>query len=178
MTPILLAGPAVEPVTLAEMRAYLRLDDEAEDGLVSALIGAARLLVEAASGRILVEQSWRLVLDRWPRSRIVAPPFSPLIAVEGVRVERGGGDPGVEGVRLLGEDRLLVDPAVPDPLPVRGGIEIDLRAGYGGPEAVPPPLVQAIRVLVARWFENRGETEIALPADLGPLVLPFRRARL
>jgi uncharacterized phiE125 gp8 family phage protein len=160
------------------MRTWLRLDDEAEDGLVSALIGAARLLVEAASGRILVEQRWRLVLDRWPRSRIVAPPFAPLIAVEAVRVDRGGGDPLVEGVRLLGQDRLLVDPSVPDPLPAREGIEIDLGAGYGGPEDVPPPLVQAIRILVARWFENRGEAQVALPADLGPLILPFRRPRL
>jgi len=32
--PVLIAGPAVEPVSLAEMRAYLRLDDGAEDDLV------------------------------------------------------------------------------------------------------------------------------------------------
>ena len=43
MTPLLIAGPAVEPVTLAAMRDYLRLDDTAEDDLVAALIKAARL---------------------------------------------------------------------------------------------------------------------------------------
>ena len=42
MTPIRVAGPTVEPVSLAEMRAYLRLDSDdggAEDGLIGALLG-------------------------------------------------------------------------------------------------------------------------------------------
>jgi uncharacterized phiE125 gp8 family phage protein len=41
MNPILIDGPAVEPVALADMRAFLRLDDAAEDDLVTALIGTA-----------------------------------------------------------------------------------------------------------------------------------------
>jgi len=86
MIPLLIAGPAVEPVTLAEMRAYLRLDDDAEDELVAALIKAARLVAEAACGRQLVEQSWRLTLDRWPCGRAVLLPLSPLIRIERIRV--------------------------------------------------------------------------------------------
>ena len=41
MTPIPMDGPAVEPVSAPDMRAYLRLDDGAEDELVAALIRAA-----------------------------------------------------------------------------------------------------------------------------------------
>ena len=41
MTPIPIEGPAVEPVTVAEMRGFLRLDDGAEDALVADLIRAA-----------------------------------------------------------------------------------------------------------------------------------------
>ncbi len=40
MVPIAIDGPAVEPVSIAEMRAYLRLDDGAEDELVAALVKA------------------------------------------------------------------------------------------------------------------------------------------
>src|SRR3954469_22934060 len=91
MIPLLIAGPAVEPVAVAEMRAYLRLDDGTEDDLVSALVRAARLLVEAASGRQLIEQSWRLVLARWPARRTLLLPLSPLIRIERIRVYDAAG---------------------------------------------------------------------------------------
>jgi hypothetical protein len=45
MVPIALDGPAVEPVSVPEMRAYLRLDHEAEDELIAGLVKAGRLLV-------------------------------------------------------------------------------------------------------------------------------------
>ena len=54
MVPIALDGPAVEPVSVPEMRAYLRLDHEAEDELIAGLVKAGRLLVEAASRRVLI----------------------------------------------------------------------------------------------------------------------------
>jgi len=55
MTPIPIDGPAVEPVSAPDMRAYLRLDDGAEDELVAALIRAAGRAVEAAAGRVLID---------------------------------------------------------------------------------------------------------------------------
>jgi uncharacterized phiE125 gp8 family phage protein len=66
MNPILVEGPAVEPVSLADMKAHLRVDDDAEDALIEGLVKAARLMVEAASRRLLVSQTWRVLLDRWP----------------------------------------------------------------------------------------------------------------
>lgn len=57
MTPLALTPPAEEPLSLAEARAFLRLDETAEDNLLATLITAARLMVEAASGRLLVDQT-------------------------------------------------------------------------------------------------------------------------
>ena len=186
MTPLLIAGPAVEPVTLAEMRTYLRLDDNAEDDLVSALIKAARLLVEAACGRQLVEQTWRLVLDRWPYGRIVRLPLSPLIRVERVRVFDAAGTPADLAPALYRAEtasdppRVAVDSAAPEPGLAAEGIHLDVVVGFGPPAAdVPAPLAQAVRLLVARWFENRGDApDAALPPDVATLVAPYRRARL
>ncbi len=187
MVPIAIDGPAVEPVSIAEMRAYLRLDDGAEDELVAALVKAARLLVEASSRRILVEQRWRMRLDRWPVRRLVMLPLSPLIAVERIRVRDVAGA-AVELVTDLYEadaasdpPRIRVSPLAPEPGQPVGGIEIDLRAGYGSSgHSVPAPLRLAIRRLAARWFENRGDLlgEQTLPPDIDALLAPFRRARL
>ena len=186
MNPILITGPAVEPVTVAEMRAFLRLDDVAEDELVNGLITTARECVEAASRRMLIAQTWRLHGDRWPPDGVVNLSLSPLIAVEAVRVFDAGGVATVVAPTLYRVDaasdpaRIAVDQAAPAPgrLP---GIEIDVRVGYGAvAEAVPAPLRHALRMIVARWFENRGDgPDLApLPNDLLALIAPFRRARL
>lgn len=63
---ILTDGPAVEPVTLAEAKAHLRVDGTAEDTLIGSLIVTSRLHVEAAMGLALVTQSWSVFLDAWP----------------------------------------------------------------------------------------------------------------
>lgn len=185
MTPILLVPPAAEPVTLAEAKAWLRLDTDDEDMLVTALMLAARMVVEAAIRRVLVTQTWRLVYDFWP----VAPiPVAPLSAVTAVRVHDAAGSTQAlapAAYRLVGgpDEGRLVFPQMP---PASGrpasGIEIDVVAGYGGPADVPQPLKQAILMLVAQWHENRGDAEAASPDRLPPavaaLLAPYRRVRL
>jgi uncharacterized phiE125 gp8 family phage protein len=60
------------------------------------------------------------------------------------------------------------------------GIEIDIAAGYGDDaDDVPAPLCQAIRMLVAHWYENRGviaaSGEVAaMPQSVSSLIAPFR----
>jgi len=186
MIPIFVDGPAVEPVSLPEMKAYLRLDDEGQDDLVSGLVRAARLMVEAASRRLLIEQGWRIVMDRWPRGGRVLLPLSPVLAVDGVRVrDAAGGATEIELASIeldaASDPPCLVVSGAPEPGKERNGIEIALRAGYGdAPDSVPEPLRLAIKLLVAHWFENRGDVagEQALPPEAMALVAPFRRARL
>jgi uncharacterized phiE125 gp8 family phage protein len=186
MSPLLIAGPAVEPVTLVAMRDYLRLDDAAEDALVTALVKAARLLVEASCGRQLIEQTWRITLDRWPAGHIVTLPVSPLMRVARIRLYDAAGAGADLAASLYRADpvsdppRVIVEPTAPEPGRAGQGVEIDIVAGFGPAAAdVPAPLVQAIRLLVARWFENRGDGPAdALPPDIAALAAPFRRTRL
>lgn len=75
----------------------------------------------------------------------------------------------------------IVVTGAPEPGKPRHGISIALRAGHGAtPEAVPAPLKLAIRILVAHWFENRGDVigEQILPPEALALVAPFQRMRL
>lgn len=190
MTAYLLAGPAEEPVALAEAKAFLRLDDDAEDALVATLIAAARLHIEGTTARAMLAQTWRLVLDAWPAGREVPLPVGPALSLVAVTAYDDDGEAhALELTQFELETsapRLLLPPEVAG-MPVlqdRHGIEIDYVAGYGESAAdVPADLRQALLALVAYWFEQRDAVVIAgsgsvVPAGFERLVAPYRRARL
>ncbi|HWA42163.1 MAG TPA: head-tail connector protein [Hypericibacter adhaerens] len=158
MTSTLIAGPGEEPVTLAEAKAFCRIDTTDEDALISALIAAARLQVESLTGRALVTQSWRLAIC--PRGLVVELPVIPVSALTAAP----------DGAILQGDAVLLASPET-------GEITIDYTAGYGGPEDVPGDLKQAVLLLVAFWFENRDSPEAA-PVGFERLLSSYARVRL
>lgn len=158
-----IAAPAVEPVTLAEAKAHLRVTDTAEDGLIASLIKAARDEVEAATGLALITQDWRLYLDRWPPSAIVRLRRHPVQSVMQVTVYDAEGTPQTVIPIAANLDRVTRPArfAMPDGAPAPGqamnGVEIDFRVGFGdtGVE-VPDGLKRAMLLLTAHWFEHRG----------------------
>jgi len=187
MSAVLLTPPAIEPVSLADARLFLRVDHDDDDDVIAALIAAARVHVEAQTRRALIEQTWRLVRDVWPAAgRLPILPV-PLREITAIRVFDADGAP-----HLLDVDDFDLDAAsAPAVLSfVRGapmapgrlaaGIEVDITAGYGeAADDVPEPLRQAIRMLVAHWYENRGviaaSGEVAsMPASVSSLIAPFR----
>ena len=86
MALVLTSAPLIEPVTLDEAKAHLRIDGNVEDVLISSLILTSRLHIEAALDLALIDQAWTLQLDRWPKRWDVAIPMSPLKAITQVRV--------------------------------------------------------------------------------------------
>ncbi len=188
MTSYLLAGPATEPISLAEAKAYLRIDDGAEDALIETLIGAARLHVEGVTGRALIAQSWRLVLDCWPDGGVVRLPVGPFRSLSAVTAYDDAGD-GHEIILAQfadAPDRLILPQRVAGMpfLRARQGIEIDYVAGYGeAAEDVPVDIRQALLVLVAYWHEHRDAVLVAgsgavVPAGFDRIVGPYRRLAL
>jgi uncharacterized phiE125 gp8 family phage protein len=73
---------------------------------------------------------------------------------------------------------------LPAPARTFAGIEIDIVAGFGASGAdVPEPFRQAIRLLIADWYVNRGDIHmssggIILPQAAAAILSPWRRARL
>jgi len=191
MISYLLAGPAEEPVSLAEARAFLRLDSEAEDGLVSTLVAAARLHVESVTGRALVNQSWRLVLDAWPTDCVVTLPVSPLVSLTAITAyDEDGDDHAVpmaqfEAAAGVTPARLNLPRTVAG-MPVlreRFGIEVDYVAGFGEADDVPSDLKRGVLALVAHWFEHRDAVLVAgsgavIPPGFNQMISPYRQVRL
>jgi uncharacterized phiE125 gp8 family phage protein len=182
----LLTPPVSEPLTLAEIKLWLRIDGAAEDALVTSLLATARATIERETRRCLMPQAWRLTLDCWPAEGIIALPLHPVQSVTAIRVLTGEGyvivPPGSYRADLARETpRIWLTGMVPQPGVGGVGIEIDFACGYATVAAVPEPLKHAIRMLTARLYENRGDGAgdiAALPADVAPLVAPFRRPRL
>lgn len=189
MTLILTAGPAEEPVTLAEVRGFLRLDGTEEDALATALLTAARALLEAETRRAFVTQSWRLILDRWPE-REIRLPLAPAIRIDGIAVATAAGEEAIDAALYesdLGHEppRIVVKRGMRLTRPANevGGIAIDFTAGYGAAADVPEPLRQAMLMLVAHWFETRspvsfGVGTVEIPLTVAALIAPYRRMRL
>ena len=187
MISYLLAGPAEEPVSLAETKAFLRLDADAEDGLVTTLIAAARLHLESVTGRALVRQSWRLVLDAWPVDRAVTLPVTPLISLEAVTAfDEQNDEHALALEQFQSEPGRLLLPATVTGMPElreRLGLELDYVAGFGDAGDVPADLKQALLVLVGHWFENRDAVLVAgsgavIPFGFDRLVAAYRQVRL
>jgi len=190
MTVSLLAPPTLEPVSLEEAKAHLRLAGSDDDDYVSALIVAARLQVETAIRRVLIDQTWRIYRDDWPDDGSIDLPIAPVRSIVEIVVYDADGDPttlaptawALDAASVPARLRLLgTGPAPGRPL---NGIEIDVVAGYGpSGVAVPQSLRLAIMMLVARWFENRegagfGIVPSAVTDAFEALVAPHRVMRL
>lgn len=189
MTLFRTVDPAVEPVTLAEAKAHLRLDHDSEDALLTGLIRAARDEVEKSAGLALIDQSWRLALDRWPRSGcalIAKHPVKEILSVTayGPDGEASLVDPGTYEFDGLSRPARLHFSAQAAPLRAMNGIEIDFAAGFGeaGPD-VPDLLKRAILVLVAHWFEFRAafgpdDQPVSFPVGYERMLAGYRARRL
>jgi uncharacterized phiE125 gp8 family phage protein len=187
MSSILLGGPAVEPVSLAEAKAHLRVEHDDDDDAIAALIVGARVHVEAQTRRALITQTWRLARDGWPANGRIAVLPAPLRALVAARIYKLDGSTQAIDVAAFTADKISAPAvltfaagALPAPGRVAGGIELDVEAGYGeAPADVPQPLRQAIRVLAAHWYENRGliaagQGVAVLPESVDALIKPYR----
>ena len=199
MTLTVTTPPALEPVTLDEAKAQLRVTYDQEDALIGALITAARQRIEAELGVALIATGLSETHDAWPLEvRTAVPVTDPLTALFSgpVRLRRGpligvttiavadeagafqtlnpasyASEVGSRPGRIAPYDVAWPSPGVPT-----GGVRIDYTAGFGAGESdVPAPLRQAILQLVADGFEHRSDAPLSL---VEPWVAPSRRVRL
>jgi uncharacterized phiE125 gp8 family phage protein len=188
MSSILLTGPALEPVSLAEAKAFLRVEHDDDDDVIAALIAGARIHVETQTRRALITQSWRLTRDAWPQTGRIAVRPGPLQSLEAARVYDAQSGPielDVAGFfpDVAGSELVFAPWAMPQPGRTAAGIELDVTVGYGDAATdVPEPLRQAIRLLAAHWYENRGlvapEAAPLLPITVPALLAPYRMVSL
>lgn len=175
MSAYLLTAPAAEPLSLADAKTYLRVEHDDDDATIAALIASARSHIEALTRCRMIAQTWRVVLDRWPPSGRIDPRLAPLRALQAVRVFNEANVASSVDVASFVVDRarhVIASPSWALPAPGRNaaGIELDVGIGFGDTAAdVPAVLLQAVRALVAHWYDNRGLIAIGQSVSVMPL---------
>jgi uncharacterized phiE125 gp8 family phage protein len=162
----IITPPAVEPVTMAEVKLHLRVDGNDEDPLLTGLIQAAREHVEIVLlHRALVTQTLEYVISSWPCLRGIQLPRPPLASVTTIKYKDATGL--VETTWSATQYVVNTDVSPGEIVPAygcswpsatlypSGGIRVRYVAGYGLAAAVPQAIKAAILLLVGHLYENR-----------------------
>lgn len=163
--------PALEPVTLTEAKAHLRVDSTDDDVYIATLITAAREWVESYLDRTLVHTQWVMRFDKFPDSGIepVELPRPPMV-ISGtatavtVTFTQDQGSTSTYSTAEYRVDRHATPGTI---LPIYGStwtphrqddnaISVTWWAGYGpNGSSVPAAIRHAILMLIGFWYENR-----------------------
>ena len=162
MTLRYVSGPTTEPVTLAQAKAHLRVDNDAEDSLISALISTARGLAETKLRRALGAQTWTRTLDAFPANAIELgmPPVQSITSV--VYIDAAGdeqtlstSDYILDNIQspgwVLPSDSLGAWPSTASTV---NAVTVTFVTGWAA-DAVPQEVKQYILMHVASMFDRR-----------------------
>jgi uncharacterized phiE125 gp8 family phage protein len=194
--------PASEPVSLDLARRHCRIDADYDDDLVAMYVTSARMWAESWLNRALFTQKLRYSVT-WapppsatplvPQSLIVFPlnwpplmkrpielPRAPAVSVEqitwGPLEDMQVADPGDYTLNLGVEPGYVaVKPQLLPRIPQQSMI-IDFTAGMSDadPSAIPAPIRNAILLLTAFLYEQRGDVTAAMPEAAKMLMWPWR----
>jgi uncharacterized phiE125 gp8 family phage protein len=182
--------PEVEPVTLAEAKAHLRLDTSADDAYVSALITAARERVELFLRRALITQEFEYTIDCFPAGEIDLP-RPPLQSVESIKYVDTAGTlqtlPSANYVADVSSNEVArVALAWNRFWPITrcsiNAVVIRFVAGYGDlAEDIPQAIRHGILIEIANLYENREDSVVGQAVNMMAvserLLWPYRALR-
>lgn len=181
-------APIAEPLSLAEMKAHLRVTHDDEDAIIAGCIATARAYTENVTGVRFLPQVADVWLDGWPESgKPILLPLRPVVTVQQVdsfpEASNLGGDESPflhEGPFHLDSSfspaRLLLPTGASWPTeklrPVRA-VRVRVTAGWSSAAVVPPELRQALRMMAAHLFTHREQVVIGDRASVDAVSVPF-----
>lgn len=162
--------PSVEPVTLAEAKAHLRVDASDDDAYILGLITTAREWCEEYLDRTLVSTQWVMRLDKFPDDGTmdVELPRPPIVssgtatAVSVTYTAENGGTQSwssasyrVDRASTPGVVRTLYGQTWPPHLQDDNAVTVTWWGGYGpSGSSVPAAIRHAILMLVGHWYDG------------------------
>jgi uncharacterized phiE125 gp8 family phage protein len=189
----LVTPPDGYPISLEEAKKHCNVEFVDDDDLIEGLIAAATQSAEKFTGRRFLDQTWDVYLDAFPASGgLIEVPIAPLIEAVGVFYEDAAGaeqtyaDAGyrVDVASEPGRVSLAYGQSWPSPAAVTNAVRVRVRVGYldgsSPPLAnVPKPIIQALKLTVGTWYQNRenvvvGQSVAPLPWAAEALLRQYR----
>lgn len=184
-------------LTLEDVKRYLRMEETTDhDARLSDLIPVAETIIEDRTGRAIRQNAYQYSVGYLGWSGLVRLPRPPFIEVSQVTTYSANGTPIDVPFAVIpyGEfGAVVVDPSAVPGMQSGAPFSIEYTAGYAAPDApvlprvtasaaLPPSLLQAMRLLVGHYFEhteaaldsgNGGGNATILPEGVEQLVLPY-----
>ena len=153
------AAVGSEPVSLNDLKEWAKVDNSADDGILTALIIAAREMCEKYTGVNFVARTVTAHVNNFNGG--VYLPYGPIGAITGLYDDDGGTiDYEVRGTEFK---------AVTSP-------RTAFKAIYtGGYTTTPEALKTAIKAQALFLYENRGETELKMSPIAQAILYPYKR---
>ncbi len=157
-------APAADPITLAEAKAFARIDTSADDALITDLISAARFYAEPILNRTFVNTTYTWTLDCFPPDGgPLLFPRPPLLSVTTIKyVDTSGAQQTWDSSKYDLDTASLVGRVLPsfgESYPAArlqmNSIETEYIAGYGAYIAQIDDAKLLIKILVAESYEKR-----------------------
>ncbi len=178
MTLKILVPPLVEPISLVETKAWLRLDHTLEDTLVLQLIETARVRVETLTRHALITQTIEQVTLVNTQTGLIDLGALPLQSVQSIaKINADGTEQNLDpGAYIVDLDGARIRPTSGN---FSGSYRIVYIAGYGDLVTdVPAPLKTALLLFAAWLFEHRDGEAGALPTEVQSLLSSYVAVRL
>lgn len=166
LRPSLVTPPSATPVSVGELKLHLRIDHSDEDGLLAAIIDAAVASLDGYHGDLniaMVTQTWQVQFDTWPSC--IRLPLFPVSGVNSIKYRDpnnaeqtwNASNYSLHNDELGAFIRYGYNVQPPNLYISRAdNITVEFVVGYGNASAVPAPLRQAVLLLAADLYENRG----------------------
>ncbi|PHR60848.1 MAG: hypothetical protein COA47_06465 [Robiginitomaculum sp.] len=178
MTLKILVPPVVEPISLTEVKAWLRLDHAFEDALILQLIETARLHAEKLTRHAFITQTIEQIALANVRTGLIDLGEKPLQSIQSVaKLNQDGTEQTLDtGAYIVDLDGARIRPINGH---FSGSYRIVYIAGYGDLATdISAPLKTAILLLVAWLFEHRDGDAGALPREAQSLLSNYVAVRL
>jgi uncharacterized phiE125 gp8 family phage protein len=162
-------GPTSEPISLTEVKEYLKVDSSADDALIGTLITAARQWVENHCSLALLPQTVLQVWDGLNDDMFLAR--SPLRSVSAITYLDTGGTVQTLSATVYDVDGIGLPPRLfrkygqtwPATQDTPGSASAIFTAGYDASASVPAAIKTAMMLTIADMYDNRTDYVKRLP---------------